>query len=236
MGSRHALPRSASTFAQCRENASYMSAETSARPCSPNCARSSPSSSTFLDVVEPSAVPATPLVRRDGTERAWTEHLATNVGARVLLAAVRRAELPHHIAATLDEVIVALIAETTVDEFGAAQPRPTHRVIHQLHLAGKYPDVAINDRRDRMFAVIEVQRGPADDRHIAKLAANYVPRSGAQFGILVAEGWRRSSASHPAWAACTAPVAVVVARDTPPEPDYQVAWVHHPVGADCDYD
>ena len=122
------------------------------------------------------------------------------------------------------------------DEFGAAQPRPTHQAIHQLHLAGKYPDVAINDPRDRLFAVIEAQRGRADDHHIAKLAANYVPRSGARLGILVAEGWRRSSAGHPAWAVCTAPVAVVVARDASPEPDYHVAWVHHPMGVDggCD--
>jgi hypothetical protein len=77
--------------------------------------------------------------------------------------------------------------------------------------------------------------GTADDHHIAKLAANYVPTSGARLRILVAEGWQRSSASHPAWAACNAPVAVVVARDASPEPDYRVAWVH-PMGADGECD
>ncbi len=179
------------------------------------------------------AVYTSPFPREDGTERAWTEHLATTLGSRALLEAVRSAHLPDQIAATLDAILDALVAETTTDEFGAALPRPSHHATHQLHLAGKYPDVAINDPRDRLFAVIEAQRGRADDHHIAKLAANYVPRSGARLGILVAEGWQRSSARHPAWAVCTAPVAVVVARDASPEPDYHVAWVHRPMGADA---
>jgi hypothetical protein len=176
-----------------------------------------------------------PFVRRESTERAWTEHLATNVGARALLEAVRRAHLPEHTSATLDEILGALVAETTGDEFGFAQPRPSQCAIHQLHVAGRFPDVGINDPRDRLFAVIEAQRGRADDHHIAKLAANYVPRSGARLGILVAEGWRRSSARHPAWAVCPAPVVVVVTLDALSEPDYQVAWVHYPTIPDGDY-
>ena len=176
-----------------------------------------------------------PFVRRESTERAWTEHLATNVGARALLEAVRRAHLPGHTSATLDEIVDTLVAETTSDEFGVAQPRPSHCAIHQLHLGGKFPDVGINDPRDRLFAVIEAQRGRADDHHIAKLAANYVPRSGARLGILVAEGWRRSSARHPAWAVCPAPVVVVVTLDALSEPDYQVAWVHYPTVPDDDF-
>jgi hypothetical protein len=177
-----------------------------------------------------------PLMLRARTERAWTEHLSTTVGARTLLEAVRRAHLPEHTAATLDEILETLAAETTADEFGVAQPRPTHCVIHQLHLAGRYPDIGINDPRDRLFAVIEAQRGRADDHHIAKLAANYVPRSGARLGILVAEDWRRSSAGHPAWAVCPAPVVVVLTLDALSAPDYQIAWVHHPMvseGDDC---
>jgi hypothetical protein len=83
--------------------------------------------------------------------------------------------------------------------------------------------------------VIEAQRGPADDHHIAKLAANYVPRSGARLGILVAEGWRRTIAHHPAWALCPAPVVVMVTLDALSEPDYQVAWVHYPTVTDDDY-
>src|SRR5947207_2110344 len=67
-----------------------------------------------------------PFVRRDPTERAWTEHLATNVGARALLEAVRRAHLPEHTSATLDEILGTLIAETTGDEFDVAQRRPSH--------------------------------------------------------------------------------------------------------------
>ena len=175
-----------------------------------------------------------PFVGRENTERAWTEHLATNVGARALLVAVRRAHLPEQIAATLDEILDGLVAETTEDEFGVAQPRPSHCAIHQLHVGGRFPDVGINDPRDRLFAVIEAQRGRVDDHHIAKLAANYVPRSGARLGILVAEAWRRSSARHPAWVGCSAPVVVVVTRDALSEPDYQIAWVHHPT--DPDYD
>ncbi len=176
-----------------------------------------------------------PFVRRDSSERAWTEHLATNVGARALLEAVRRAHLPEHTSATLDEILGTLVAETTDDEFGVAEPRPSQCATHQLHVAGKFPDVGINDPRDRLFAVIEAQRGRADDHHIAKLAANYVPRSGARLGILVAEGWGRSSARHPAWAVCPAPVVVVVTLDALSEPDYQVAWVHYPTAADDDY-
>ena len=83
--------------------------------------------------------------------------------------------------------------------------------------------------------MIEAQRGRADDHHIAKLAANYVPRSGARLGILVAEGWRPSSARHPAWAVCPAPVVVVVTLDALSEPDYRVAWVHYPMVPDDDY-
>jgi hypothetical protein len=176
-----------------------------------------------------------PVVRRDRTERGWTEHLATNVGARALLEAVRQAHLPEHTSATLDEILGTLIAETRGDEFGVAQRQPSHCAIHQLHVAGKFPDVGINDPRDRLFAVIEAQRGRADDHHIAKLAANYVPRSGARLGILVAEGWKRSSARHPAWAVCPAPVVVVVTLDALSEPDYQVAWVHYPTVPDGDY-
>lgn len=177
-----------------------------------------------------------PVAGRDRTERAWTEHLATDVGARVLLEAVRRAHLPERISATLDEIVDTLAAETTRDELGFALPRPSHCAIHQLHVGGKFPDLGINDPRDRLFAVIEAQRGRADDHHIAKLAANYVPRSGARLGILVAEGWRRSSASHPAWAVCPAPVVVVVTLDALSEPDYQIAWVHHPTVPDGDDD
>ena len=176
-----------------------------------------------------------PFVRRESTERAWTEHLATNVGARALLEAVRRAHLPEHTSATLDEILGTLVAETTGDEFGSAHPRPSQCVIHQLHVAGRFPDVGINDPRDRLFAVIEAQRGRADDHHIAKLAANYVPRSGARLGILVAEGWRRSSARHPAWAVCPAPVVVVVTHDAPSDSDFQVVWVHHPTDSDPEF-
>jgi hypothetical protein len=175
-----------------------------------------------------------PVLRRYGTERVWTEHLATDVGARALLEAVGRADLPQHLVDTIDEVLGTLLTETTVDELGAPQALPTCHAVHQLHLDGRYPDVAINDPRDRLFAVIEAQRGRADDRHIAKLAAHYVPRSGARLGILVAEGWGRASAGHPAWAVCPAPVVVVVAHDTLHELDYQVAWVHHPRTADYD--
>lgn len=176
-----------------------------------------------------------PFVRRDPTERAWTEHLATSVGARALLEAVRRAQLPEQLSATLDEILDALVAETSSDELGDARPRPSHCAIHQLHVGGRFPDVGINDPRDRLFAVIEAQRGRADDHHIAKLAASYVPTSGARLGILVAEGWRRASARHPAWAVCPAPVVVVVTHDALSEPDYRIAWVHHPTAPDDGY-
>ena len=96
---------------------------------------------------------------------------------------------PDHLTATLDEVLAALIAETTTDAAGEPLPLPTHQVTHQLHLGGRFPDVVVNDVRDRLFAVIEAQRRGADDKHIAKLAADYVPNSGARLGVLVAEGW-----------------------------------------------
>jgi hypothetical protein len=181
------------------------------------------------------AVSGMSFARCDSTERAWTEHLATNAGVRVLLEAVRRAHLPAQTAATLDEILGTLVADTTGDESGVAEPRPSRCAIHQLHVAGKFPDVGINDPRDQLFAVIEAQRGRADDHHIAKLATNYVPRSGARLGILVAEGWRRASAHHPAWVACPAPVVVVVTIDAWSEPDYQIAWVHHPTVPDGDH-
>jgi len=174
----------------------------------------------------------TAVARRYGTERAWTEHLATTVGALALLEAVRRAELPDHLLATLDEVIGALVAETTTDAAGVPLAMPTHQVRHQLHLGGRYPDVAVNDVRDRLFAVIEAQRRGADDKHIAKLAAHYVPSSGARLGVLVAEGWHPDRAGHPAWTVCPAPVVVIVALDALHEVDYRVAWVHHPMATD----
>jgi predicted nucleic acid-binding protein len=167
-------------------------------------------------------------LRRYGTERVWTEHLATNAGARALLEAAGRAQLPRHVSATLHEILAALADETTLDEFGASHPLPTNHANHQLHLEGRFPDVAINDVREQIFAVIEAQRGRADDKHIAKLAAHYVPRSGARLGILVAEGWDPSRAGHPAWAVCPSPVVVLVAVDALHELDYQVAWVHYP--------
>jgi hypothetical protein len=172
--------------------------------------------------------------RSDTTERAWTEHLATTVGMRALLEAVRRADLPQHTSATLDEILDTLAAEMTDDELGGAPPRPSGCAVHQLHVGGKFPDIGIHDPRDRLFAVVEAQRGCADDHHIAKLAANYVPRSGARLGILVAEGWRRSSTRHPAWIECPAPVVVIVTHDALSEPDYQIAWVHHPTITDGD--
>ena len=175
------------------------------------------------------------VAHRHGTERAWTEHLATTVGARALLEAVRHAPLPEQLTATLDEVLGALTAETAVDDAGVPLPLPTHQVEHQLHLDGRFPDVAISDPRDRLFAVIEAQRHRADDKHIAKLAAHYVPHSGARLGILVAEGWHPSSAGHPAWAVCPAPVVVIVALDALHEVDYQVAWVHHPTMTDAEW-
>ena len=168
---------------------------------------------------------------RYGTERAWTEHLATTVGARALLEAVRHAPLPAHLTATLDEIVGAITAETTADEDGTPRPLSTHHVTHQLHLDGRFPDVVVHDVRDRLFAVIEAQRRGADDKHIAKLAAHYVPNSGARLGVLVAERWKPSSARHPAWAACPAPVVVVVAVDAMHEVDYRTAWVHHPTEA-----
>jgi hypothetical protein len=168
------------------------------------------------------------VAHRYGTERAWTEHLATAGGALALLKAVRSAPLPEPLIASLDEILDALTAEATTDEAGFAVPVPTHHVRHQLHLRGRYPDLAVNDVRDRLFAVIEAQRRRADDKHIAKLAAHYLPTSGAPLGVLVAEGWHPPSARHPAWAGCPAPVVVVVALDALHEVDYRVAWVHLP--------
>lgn len=153
---------------------------------------------------------------RHGSERAWTEHLATTEGAAALLQAVRGAPLPDHLLASIDEIVQKLHG-------GGA-----HLLTHQLHLGGRYPDVAVHDVRDQLFAVVEAQRRRADDRHIAKLAAHYVPGSGARLGILVAEGWSRTSAAHPAWAVCPAPAVVVLALDTMHEVTYEVAWVHHP--------
>lgn len=95
------------------------------------------------------------VAHRYGTERAWTEHLATTVGAIALLEAVRHAPLPEQVTATLDEVLAALTAENTLDADGEPLPMPTHLVRHQLHLVGRFPDVAVNDPRDRLFAVIE---------------------------------------------------------------------------------
>ena len=175
---------------------------------------------------------SSPVAHRYGTERAWTEHLATTVGAVTLLEAVRRAHLPEQLIATLDEILGALTAETTTDDAGMPQPLPTHHVTHQLHLDGRFPDVVVNDVRDRLFAVIEAQRRCADDKHIAKLAAHYVPNSGARLGILVAERWDPSSARHPAWTVCPAPVVVVVAVDALHEVDYRPAWVHHPTATE----
>jgi hypothetical protein len=153
-----------------------------------------------------------PVSRRHDGERAWTAHLATELGVRELLEALRRAPLPEHLLESVDELL------------RLANPC----AVHQLHLDGRYPDLAVRDPRDRLFAVVEAQRGRADDRHIAKLAAHYVPRSGARLGVLVTEGWDRSWARHPAWAECPAPVVVLVARDTLHRIDYEVAWVHHP--------
>lgn len=171
---------------------------------------------------------------RYGAERAWTAHLATTVGAVALLRAVRRAPLPEPLTTTLDEILAALMAEVALDATGDPLPLPTHHVTHQLHLDGRFPDVVVHDPRDQLFAVIEAQRRCADDRHIAKLAAHYVPRSGARLGVLVAEGWRSSGAQHPAWAVCPAPVVVIVADDALHEVDYRVAWVHHPAAADAE--
>jgi hypothetical protein len=165
---------------------------------------------------------------RYGSERAWTEHLATTVGALELLQAVRLAALPEGCIETIDEVCAALLTQAATDGPDAPPALVTHQVTHQLHLDGRFPDVAVYDVRDRLFAVVEAQRRRADDKHIAKLAARYVPDSGARLGILVAEGWRPSSAGHPAWAVCPAPVVVVVAIDALHEVEYQVAWVHHP--------
>jgi hypothetical protein len=166
---------------------------------------------------------------RDG-ERAWTEHLASDVGAIALLEAVRGAPLPQHLLDAVDELVAALAAGVAVDEDGAPLPGPTHHVVHQLHLGGRYPDVALYDVRDQLLAVVEAQRGRADDHHIAKLAARYVPDSGARLGILVAEGWSHVIARHPAWPACPAPVVVVLAVDGLHEIEYRPVWVHHPAG------
>ena len=58
------------------------------------------------------------VAHRFGTERAWTEHLATTVGATALLGAVRHAPLPEPVAATVEDVLAALAAETAVDADG----------------------------------------------------------------------------------------------------------------------
>ena len=175
-----------------------------------------------------------PVTHRYGTERAWTEHLATTVGALALLEAVRRTPLPGHLIETLDEILGALTHDTSTDEAGMPSPQPTHHVTHQLHLGGRFPDVVVHDVRDRLFAVIEAQRRCADDKHIAKLAAHYVPDSGARLGVLVAERWDPSSARHPAWTECPAPVVVVVAVDALHQVDYRAVWVHHPTDSEGD--
>jgi hypothetical protein len=172
---------------------------------------------------------------RHGRERAWTEHLATPLGAIGLLEAVRGAPLPEQLLCSLDEILAALGADITVDAAGTPTPGPSHLVTHQLHLDGRFPDVVVHDVRDQLFAVIEAQRRRADDRHIAKLAAHYVPRSGARLGVLVAEGWDAASARHPAWPACPAPAVVVLALDALHEVSYEVAWVHHPAATDTDW-
>jgi hypothetical protein len=48
--------------------------------------------------------------------------------------------------ATLDEILGTLVAETTGDDFGVAQPRPSHCAIHQLHVEGKFPTSASTTR------------------------------------------------------------------------------------------
>lgn len=169
--------------------------------------------------------------RRHLMERAWTEHLSTSAGAVRLLECVGRAPLPEPLPTTLDEIVRTLRQERTDDATGAPA-RPPHLIRHQLHLDRRFPDVVVHDVRDRLFAIIEAQRGRADDKHIAKLAARYVPDSGARLGILVAERWSPSSARHPAWPVCPAPVVVVVALDALHEIDYRVAWVHHPAEVD----
>ena len=170
--------------------------------------------------------------RRHLLERQWTEHLATGTGAVRLLDCVRRAPLPEPLRTTLDDIVLELSRGSDGDQAHPAEPALTHLVTHQLRVDGRFPDVVVHDRRDRLFAVIEAQRGRADDRHIAKLAARYVPNSGARLGILVAERWSPSSARHPAWTVCPAPVVVVVALDALHEIDYRVAWVHHPTEVD----
>lgn len=171
---------------------------------------------------------------RFGAERVWTEHLSTTVGAAALLDAVRSAPLPERIVENLGEVVDALRAEPLLDEVGDPLPATSHLLTHQLHLGGRYPDVVVHDLRDQLFAVIEAQRRGADDQHIAKLATRYVPDSGARLGILVAERWDARHVRHPAWAACPAPVVVVLALDALHEVEYEVAWVHHPPSLDAD--
>jgi hypothetical protein len=166
--------------------------------------------------------------RHRAGERAWTEHLATDVGVLALLDAVRSAPLPGELLDSVDELRDVLIADLVLDGDGDPVPRPTHLVAHQLHLGGRVPDVAIYDVRDQLLAVVEAQRGRADDRHIAKLAARYVPTSGARLGILVAEAWTPTAAQHPAWPVCPEPVVVVLALDGLHEVDYRVAWLHCP--------
>jgi hypothetical protein len=168
------------------------------------------------------------VLRHHGTERAWTERLATDVGVCALLHALPVAPLPEELLTTAAEILDELEVHLSRDEHGTPDPLPTHHAMHQLHLDGRFPDVAIWDAREQLFAVVEAQRGTADDRHITKLATHYVPRSGARLGVLVAERWRRESAGHPAWAHCPEPVVVLLAHDTLHEVHYEVAWVHRP--------
>jgi hypothetical protein len=166
--------------------------------------------------------------RHRAGERSWTEHLATDVGALALLGAVREAPLPPRLVEAVDELRCALAAGVTRDDDGDPLPRPTHLVAHQLHLGGRFPDLAVYDVRDQLLAVVEAQRGRADDHHLAKLAAAYVPQSGARLGVLVAEAWAPALARHPAWAVCPEPVVVVLALDGLHSVDYRAAWTHHP--------
>jgi hypothetical protein len=165
--------------------------------------------------------------RHRAGERAWTEHLATDAGALALLGAIREAPLAAQLLETVDELRGALTRDLAVDDDGDPLPRPTHLVAHQLHVGGRFPDLVVYDVRDQLFAVVEAQRGRVDDRHVAKLAARYLPATGARLGILVAEAWNPAVARHPAWAVCPEPVVVVLALDGLHQIEHRVAWVHH---------